>query len=409
MMPRLGVSVTEGTVSAWLKEVGDAVEVGEPICEVATDKVDTEIESTVAGLLTEQRYAVGDVVPVGEALAVVGEPGSAGEAPDEAAPDEAAPALAGPDPAPSSVAPAPAAVPQPREVGTPAVVRPAAFDHVAAVAALLRDRPVSSARVAAPVAATAAPPAAAPSLAPATGVPAGYDDVPHDVIEPSRVRQVIAEHMRRSRDTAAHMTTEVDVDLGRLTDLRAELNQRAGLGKLSYLPFVARAVCSALREHPDLNATFDTTRVLRWRSVNLGVAVDTPRGLMVPVVRRADELTLDALARAISELAEQARTGRLDPDHLRAGTFTLTNPGSVGAVAAPAIINQPQVAILGMPTIVRRPCVVRLAGGEEGIAVRPILRLALTFDHRWVDGADATRALVSVRDRLESWSADDYL
>jgi 2-oxoglutarate dehydrogenase E2 component (dihydrolipoamide succinyltransferase) len=421
LMPRLGVSVTEGTVSAWLKDVGDQVELGEVICEVATDKVDTEIESTVAGVLTEQRYAVGEVVLVGEPLAVVGDgaeaPAVAGPPASVAAP---APVLAasvtapglGPA-APPSSAPAPSATassePAPSAPGTPAVLRPGPFDHAAAAARLHEGRGRVS--QSAPEPASASPQASAvPGTAP-SALPAGYDDVPHDVAEPSRVRQVIAEHMSRSRRVAAHMTTEVDVDLGWVSQVRATLNQRTGRGqaKLSFLPFVARAACSALLEHPDLNATFETTRALRWKEVNLGIAVDTPRGLMVPVVRGAERLTVDPLAKAITELAEQARGGRIDPDLLRAGTFTLTNPGSVGAVSAPAIINQPQVAILGMPTIVRRPWVVRMGDGGEAIAVRPILRLALTFDHRWVDGADATRALVSIRDRLESWGADDYL
>ena len=217
--------------------------------------------------------------------------------------------------------------------------------------------------------------------------------------------------MVRSRRTAAHMTTEVDVDLGRLTDVRAALNtqrQAAGQAKLSFLPFIARATCAALLAHPDLNATFETERLLRWGEVNLGIAVDTPRGLMVPVVRGAERLTVEPLAQAIVDVAARVREGKAGPDDFRAGTFTISNPGSVGAVSAPAIINQPQVGILGMPTIVRRPWVVRLADGQETIAIRPIIRLALTFDHRAVDGADATRCLVDVRRRLEDWSVDDY-
>ncbi len=207
------------------------------------------------------------------------------------------------------------------------------------------------------------------------------------------------------------MTTEVDVDLGLLTDVRAALNaqrQQAGQGKLSFLPFIARAACAALGEHRDLNATFETERLLQWREVNLGIAVDTSRGLMVPVVRGAEQLTVESLGARIVEAAERVRDGRMEADDFRGGTFTISNPGSVGAVSAPAIINQPQVAILGMPTIVRRPWVVHLPDGQETIAIRPIVRLALTFDHRAVDGADATRCLVDVRRRLESWGVDDY-
>jgi 2-oxoglutarate dehydrogenase E2 component (dihydrolipoamide succinyltransferase) len=193
--------------------------------------------------------------------------------------------------------------------------------------------------------------------------------------------------------------------------VRSALNaqrQQAGQAKLSFLPFIARAACAALLDHPDLNATFETERLLRWGEVNLGIAVDTPRGLMVPVVRGAEKLTVEPLAQAIVDVAARVRDGKADPDDFRAGTFTLSNPGSVGAVSAPAIINQPQVGILGMPTIVRRPWVVTLPDGQETIAIRPIIRLALTFDHRAVDGADATRCLVDVRRRLEAWNVDDY-
>ena len=442
-LPHLGVSVTEATVSTWLKQVGDPVEVGEPLCEVSTDKVDTEIESTVAGVLAEQRYAEGDTVPVGEALAVVT---ADGKAPAAAPATPATPATPAPQAAPVATS-APVAT----EPGRPATVGTGPFDHEAAVARVLAgavrtDRPASSPaarRLAAelgvdlagvtgtgggghvtradvqrratdwpespqpPVREQQAP--AAPE--PVPEFPPGYEDVPFEAVPTSRIRRVTAEHMVRSRRTAAHMTTEVDVDLGRLTDVRATLNaqrQQAGQSKLSFLPFIARATCAALLDHRDLNATFETERLLRWGEVNLGIAVDTPRGLMVPVVRGAEKLTVEPLAQAIVDVAARVRDGKPGPDDFRAGTFTISNPGSVGAVSAPAIINQPQVGILGMPAIVRRPWVVRLADGQETIAIRPIIRLALTFDHRAVDGADATRCLVDVRRRLEDWSVDDY-
>jgi len=457
LMPRLGVSVTEGTVLSWLKSVGDPVELGEPICEVATDKVDTEIESTVAGVLAEQRYAETEVVPVGEPLAVVTTDGAVAAVVPTATPTADPAAAPTPTPTPIQVAPELATEP-----GAPAVLTPGPFDHDAAVRRLHAGIARSGRQAASPAArrlaadlgvdvasvtgtgggghvtradvqrratdwpesphpATAPRPAAAPPAAPAPPtqppsaspgeLPAGYEDVPYDAVPTSRIRRVTAEHMTRSRHTAAHMTTEVDVDLGLLTDVRAALNaqrQRAGQGKLSFLPFIARAACAALLEHRDLNATFETERLLRWGEVNLGIAVDTPRGLMVPVVRGAEQLTVESLATRIVEVAERVRDGRMEADDFRAGTFTISNPGSVGAVSAPAIINQPQVAILGMPTIVRRPWVVLLPDGQETIAIRPILRLALTFDHRAVDGADATRCLVDVRRRLEAWGVDDY-
>jgi 2-oxoglutarate dehydrogenase E2 component (dihydrolipoamide succinyltransferase) len=257
----------------------------------------------------------------------------------------------------------------------------------------------------------------APSPAPAgpalgaDGLPRGYEGVPHEVVKTSRVRQAIAEHMSRSRQTAAHMTTEVDVDLSRVVRARAELNEArlaAGEAKLSYLPLIARATCVALGEHPDLNATFLGERMIRWQAVNLGVAVDTPEGLLVPVVPGCERLTAPAIGDAIGDLAERARTRKLVPDDLAGGTFTLSNPGSVGAVSAPAIINQPQVAILGVPTIQRRPWVVSDELGEESIAIRPILRLAVTFDHRAIDGAGATRFAVAVKERLEAWGPEAY-
>jgi 2-oxoglutarate dehydrogenase E2 component (dihydrolipoamide succinyltransferase) len=245
----------------------------------------------------------------------------------------------------------------------------------------------------------------------AASLPAGYEHVPHEVVVPTRIRRATAEHMIRSRQTAAHMTTEVDVDMQRVADVRAAVNAgraKAGRGKLSYLPFITRAAVAALRDHPDLNATFELERNLRWREVNVGIAVDTPHGLLVPVIRRADTLTVEAIGERIVDLAARARDRKLTADDLRAGTFTISNPGSVGAVSAPAIINQPQVAILGLPKIVRKPWVVTLPDGQETIAIRPILRLALTFDHRAVDGADATRALVQIGEHLERWDAQAY-
>lgn len=453
MMPRLGVSVTEGTLSTWLKSIGDSVEVGEPICEVSTDKVDTEIESTVAGILAEQRYAEGDTIPVGEPLAVVTPDGRLSSTPSTPEPvasaAEASVAPPGPVPTPASTVP-----------GAPAVLVTGPFDHVAAVARLHAGIARSGRRAASPAARHLAtelgvdldgvtgtggaghvtradvqkratdwpespnPPAKAAPVVPtvtaqgptpaspaAGALPVGYEDVPYDEVPTSRIRRVTAEHMSRSRRTAAHMTTEVDVDLGRLTEVRSTLNARRleeGQSKLSFLPFIARAACAALLQHRDLNATFETERLLRWGEVNLGIAVDTPRGLMVPVVRSAETLTVESLASSIVAAAERVRSGRMEADDFRAGTFTISNPGSVGAVSAPAIINQPQVAILGMPTIVRRPWVVRLSDGQETIAIRPIVRLALTFDHRAVDGAEATRCLVDIGRRLETWGADDY-
>jgi 2-oxoglutarate dehydrogenase E2 component (dihydrolipoamide succinyltransferase) len=282
------------------------------------------------------------------------------------------------------------------------------------VAGRIRKRDVLSsierAAVPPPVA-DGAPPALSPPPTAATGVPAGYEDVPHELVPTSRIRKLTAEHMIRSRQTAAHMTTEVEVDMEHVEAVRAAINAQrlaAGARKLSYLPFIARAAVAALREFPNLNATFELERYIRWREINLGIAVDTPQGLLVPVIRRCEELTLDGLGDRISDVAERARAKQLTADDYRAGTFTISNPGSVGAVSAMAIINQPQVAILGIPAIVRRPWVVPLPGGGESIAIRPILKLAITFDHRAIDGAEATRCAVLMKRCLESWDEQAY-
>jgi len=490
--PQMGVSVTEGTVTVWHKQEGEEVAVDDVVCEVSTDKVDTEVLSPADGVLSQIVAPAGTTVDVGAPLALVAAVGAAvpaaGAAPAAAAPPAAMAAVAATngsgdsatavlDPplptidittTPSAVdyaAEAAAAVPADApgilsspvarrlaaehgidvsalagsgrrgrvnkadvlaaiESGTaaaaqagPATANGAAAPATAAAPAALAEQaaaspeqPTASAAAAAP----APPPPAAPPIRPeAAGgdLPRGYEDVRHEVVATSPVRRAIAEHMHRSRQTAAHMTTEVEVDMHRVAWVRAELNAarlRDGRAKLSYLPFVARAACSMLHEFPDLNATFEGERLIRWREVNLGIAVDTDRGLMAPVIRGCDELTVGAIAARIADLAARARARSLTADDLRAGTFTLSNPGSVGAVSAHAIINQPQVAILGTPAIVKRPTVITGPDGDDLIAVRPIMLLALTFDHRAVDGADATRAAVSVKQRLERWDAAAY-
>jgi pyruvate/2-oxoglutarate dehydrogenase complex dihydrolipoamide acyltransferase (E2) component len=262
---------------------------------------------------------------------------------------------------------------------------------------------------------TASSPAAPPGNAgqPPSGaeLPTGYTDVPFEVVPTSRQRRMIAEHMVRSRQTAAHMTTEAEVDMTLPGLAREALNAtRAGTesARISYLALIAKAMCAALLEFPDLNATFQTERLIRWREVNLGVAVDTEQGLIVPVIRGCERLTAPEIADAIAGLAARARSRRLTAQDTRGGTFTVSNPGSVGAFSAMAIINQPQVGILGTPAIVRRPAVVLDGHGQESIGIRPLMLLALTFDHRAVDGAYATRCVVRVKELLESWDAASY-
>jgi pyruvate dehydrogenase E2 component (dihydrolipoamide acetyltransferase) len=476
-MPHMGVSVEEGTVIEWHVSVGDAVEADQLICEIATDKVDTEVLAPVAGVVTSILALADETVAVGAPLCELDGDGGGGgasvateaDSPDatprgdgEAGASTIGSGASGGVSGESTSASTPSSGAAGSGAGTVDLTAGAseraaggrdqhgAFDpHAAAdaVTSLPADGPLASPlarRIAADrgvelgavagtgrhgrirkadviAAAEAGPspagPAArrrapAPSAAPAEqGIPAGYENVPHEVVPTTRVRQAIAEHMIRSRQTAAHMTTETDVDLSAVIRARTALNKArlaAGDAKLSFLPFIARATCATLAEYPDLNATFRGEQTIRWGQVNLGIAVDTPAGLLVPVIPDAGSLTAPAIGAAIADLAARARDRKLVPDDLAAGTFTISNPGSVGAVSAPAIINQPQVAILGIPTIQRRPWVVTGPDGEEMIAIRSILRLAVTFDHRAIDGADATRFAVAVKDRLESWATEAY-
>jgi pyruvate dehydrogenase E2 component (dihydrolipoamide acetyltransferase) len=441
-MPHMGVSIEEGTITVWQVAVGDAVAEGDVLCEIATDKVDMEVESPAAGIVTAIFAEADAVVPVGEAICELdGDGTGGGEGGASADAGEGSPGAFGGVPGD----PSPASAPSSGDRASGGLDEHGAFDPVTAadaVTSLQKDQPLASPiakriaskrgvdlnlvtgtgkrgriRKADVLAAAEAGPSptfaspAASAAAPAQGIPAGYEAVPHEIVPTSRVRQAIAEHMIRSRQTAAHMTTETDVDLSAVIRARTALNAArlaSGEAKLSFLPFIARATCAALGEYPDMNATFQGTQTIRWGQVNLGIAVDTEAGLLVPVIPDAGSLTAPAIGAAIADLAARARDRKLVPDDLAGGTFTISNPGSVGAVSAPAIINQPQVAILGVPTIQRRPWVVTGPDGEEMIAIRSILRLAVTFDHRAVDGADATRFAVAVKSHLESWSTEAY-
>jgi pyruvate dehydrogenase E2 component (dihydrolipoyllysine-residue acetyltransferase) len=398
-MPHLGVSVTEGTVVAWHKQPGDEVKAGDPVCDIATDKVDTEVVAPADGVLARVIAQVGDTVEVGAPLAELSlEAGAAAAEPAAAEPRRF-------DPVTAAEAAVARAGGHGGGISSP-VARRIAETHGIDIAAVsgsgLRGR-VRKADV------LAAVEAGVPDARPvAQGeLPLGYDDVPHELVVPSRQRKLIAEHMVRSRQTAAHMTTEAEVDMSAVARARDELNGR-GETKVSYLAMIARATCAVLREFPSLNSTFEMERHIVWGEVNMGIAVDTDAGLLVPVVRRCDQLTAPQIANAIADLAERARTRKLTPDHMRAGTFTISNPGSLGGVSAMAIINQPQVAILGTPAIVRRPVVVTDEHGGETIGIRPIMTLALTYDHRAVDGGEATRCVVRLKQLLESWDTASY-
>ncbi|HEV7869996.1 MAG TPA: 2-oxoglutarate dehydrogenase, E2 component, dihydrolipoamide succinyltransferase [Modestobacter sp.] len=451
-MPALGESVTEGTVTRWLKAVGDEVTVDEPLLEVSTDKVDTEIPAPVSGTLLSISVNEDETVEVGAELAVIGTAGGAAAAPaaPAAAPEpKPAPASVGSEndysspppsaettaaakpaaqaPAPSAPAPsAPASAPSapaaeaPAGDGggayvTPLVRRLAAEQGVdltkvegTGVGGRIRKQDVQAAAEKAkqPAPAAAASSAAASSRTPS---PAATPDsaLRGRTEKMSRLRTVIAKRMVESLEISAQLTTVVEADVTRIANLRNQVKNdfaaREGV-KLSFLPFFAKAAVEALKAHPSVNSSVDMEAgtVTYHDAENLGIAVDTERGLLVPVIQGAGDLSLAGIARKIADLAERTRSNKVTPDELGGGTFTLTNTGSRGALFDTPIINQPQVAILGVGSVVKRPVVVQDPELGEVIAVRSMVYLALTYDHRIVDGADAARFLTTVRERLEA-------
>ena len=422
-LPALGESVTEGTVTRWLKEVGEQVEVDEPLVEVSTDKVDTEIPSPVAGTLLEIRIPEDEEAEVGQVLAIIGD-SSAAAAP--AAPAAPAPAAAAPAPATPAAPAAPASAPD-----TPATPAAPAADGEAYVTPLVRklakDNGIDLSTVkgtgvggrirkqdvqAAIAAKGSTAPAPAASAAPAAdGAPKAahtFEVSPKrgTVEKTARIRQVIAKRMRESLDISTQLTQVTEVDMTRVAQLRAKAKDgflaREG-AKLTFLPFFAQAVTEALQQHPALNAsmTEDLKQITYPDSENIAIAVDTPKGLLVPVIRNASDLGIAGLAKAIADLGGRARTGDIAPEELAGSTFTITNIGSFGALFDTPIINQPNVAILGTGSIVKRPMVVKDVDGNDSIAIRSMCYLSLTYDHRVVDGADAGRFLYTLKTRLE--------
>ncbi len=423
-MPALGESVTEGTVTRWLKAEGDTVAVDEPLLEVSTDKVDTEIPSPVAGTLQKIVVGVDQVVPVGAELAIIADGATSKPstpAPVVAAPVVAAPVVAAPVVAPAVVAPvvvAPVLTP-PAQVKesvqtdnayvTPIVRKLASelgvnLSQVTGTGVGGRIRKEDIEALAKPVA-TSAPATQAPTAAPArTQAPVATSPLRGQTVTMSRLRKVIAARMVESLHISAQLTTVVEVDVTKIARLRdqAKSNFEAREGvKLSFLPFFTVAVCEALKQHPVVNSSVEGDQITYHSAEHLGIAVDTERGLLVPVIRDAGDLNMGGFARKIADLAARTRDNKVTPDELGGGTFTLTNTGSRGALFDTPIINQPQVAILGLGSIVKRPMVVKGADGGETIAIRSMVYLALSYDHRVVDGADAARFLVTLKDRLE--------
>jgi pyruvate dehydrogenase E2 component (dihydrolipoamide acetyltransferase) len=460
-MPALGESVTEGTVTRWLKAVGDEVSADEPLLEVSTDKVDTEIPSPVSGTLLSIAVQEDETVEVGAALAVIGSGSGGGQAPaapqqaqQQAAPQPeeetptAKPATdtpggdygssgslpsTSPTEAPSPAQAVAPQAPAPSSGGssgsasgdggaqyvTPLVRRLAADQGVdlstvkgTGVGGRIRKQDVLAA-------AERSAPAAAPSSTPASAsAPAGRSTTPSPAARPDtslrgrtekmpRLRKVIAQRMVESLAISAQLTTVVEADVTRIANLRnrakRDFEAREGV-KLSFLPFFAKAAVEALKSYPSVNSSVDMEAgtVTYHDSENLGIAVDTERGLLVPVIHGAGDLNIGGLARNIADLADRTRNNKVSPDELGGGTFTLTNTGSRGALFDTPIINQPQVAILGTGSVVKRPVVVTDPDLGEVIAIRSMVYLALTYDHRIVDGADAARFLTAVRERLEA-------
>jgi pyruvate dehydrogenase E2 component (dihydrolipoamide acetyltransferase) len=486
-LPALGESVTEGTVTRWLKQEGDTVQADEPLLEISTDKVDTEIPAPASGTLLQIKVREDETVEVGAELAVIAPAGAAAAgapaeqppaeqapaaeaaaapstpaaapsaAPPEqapaaesraAAPPEAPPSPAPPPPAAPAPAPAPSAAPAPAPAAgagpeappapappdgrpaeapadvsayvTPLVRRLAAENDIdlsqirgTGVGGRIRKQDVLDAAKARAAEQPPAAPAAAPAAAPPTGQPqptgAPAKPLPQMRIhtEPmSRLRKIIATRMVESLHVSGQLTTVIEVDvsrIGRLRDrVKADFEAREGV-RLSFLPFFAKATVEGLRQHPKLNASVDIDKgeIIYHDTENLGIAVDTERGLVVPVIHDAGDLSLAGLARRIADIAARTRQNKITPDELFGGTFTLTNTGSRGALFDTPIINQPQVGILCTGAVIKRPVVIDDPELGETIAIRSMAYLALTYDHRLVDGADAARFLVTVKQRLE--------
>jgi pyruvate dehydrogenase E2 component (dihydrolipoamide acetyltransferase) len=472
VMPQMGVSVSEGTITKWIKQQGEEVQADEPLLEISTDKVDTEVPSPGSGILQEILVQEGETVDVGTKLAVIGSGAAAPapaeqEAPPQPATQEAADASAAaaeaatdvptPETPPDQAAPAPEAPAAPTPStddgraanGAPTFVSPVvariAAEHgvdpnqvqgsgrggrvtkkdilnfigSGAEAQPQAEPQPQPAPQAAAVEAPPAPaeptpaPAAQPALQPAAA-PAPVEAGLGEQVEPmTAMRRGIAEHMRRSLDTTAHVTSAIEVDMSRVVALRERLKpefQKSYGVNPTYLIFVARAVTETLREYPWINGEIRGDQIVTRNSVNLGFAVELAdgKGLIVPVVKNAEGLNLLGMARAVTDIAERARNKQLTPDEVQGGTFTITNPGGYGTFHGTPIISQPQSAILGTYALVKRPWVVQDEHGKDVIAVRPIMNLTLTYDHRLVDGALAGRFLQALRQKLESWGETDY-
>jgi 2-oxoglutarate dehydrogenase E2 component (dihydrolipoamide succinyltransferase) len=464
VMPQMGESIAEGTITKWLKKVGDRVERDEPLFEISTDKVDAEIPSPAAGTLTEIKFNEGETVEVNKVVAILDGDSSAAaaspEAPsktqqetvpkattEETPKPPASPVEQKAQPAPkeepakkpqvATPSPAPVEKPQPpqaepstttdtaasaeelRRTKSSPLVRKIAEEHGVDITKLegtgLSGRVTKNDILS--FIESGAPPAAAPALRPeaaAVAQPTTQEPVAPpppkplagDRVEPmSVIRKKIAEHMILSRRTSAHVTTVYEIDMTRIAKLRDQhresFQERTGT-KLTFMPFIFQAVNSALRKFPIFNAQVSSDQIIYKQDINLGMAVALDWGLIVPVIKRADDLSLSGLARAANDLADRARTKQLKPDEVAGGTFTITNPGVFGGLFGTPIINQPQLAILGVGKIEKRPKVLTTIDGDDVIGIRWMAYFALSFDHRVIDGADAEKFLAYIKEQLEA-------
>ncbi|HEX9633526.1 MAG TPA: 2-oxoglutarate dehydrogenase, E2 component, dihydrolipoamide succinyltransferase [Gemmatimonadales bacterium] len=436
IMPQMGESIAEGTVSRWLKKVGEAVKRDEPILEISTDKVDAEIPAPAAGVLVEIKVGEGTTVEVQTVIAVIEtDAGAAAAAPPAEKPAPAKPAAPAPEkpaPAVSAAASPPSAPRAARETATgeesaeerlrarsTPLVRKIAAEHDVDLAGIpgtgYAGRVTKQDILTYIETGKRAPAGSAPSApsAPTAGAGKG-GEVAHPVVEPwpgdrvepmSKIRKLTADHMIVSRRTSAHVTSFYEVDFTHIGRLRAakKADYQARGANLTYLGFIVKVIADNLRRHPGVNASVSGDAIIYRKPINIGIAVALDWGLIVPVLKNVDELSLFGIARGMADLADRARSKRLSPDEVQKGTFTITNPGVFGSYVGVPIINQPQVAILGVGAIEKRPRVLTLDDGQDVIAIRTMGMLSMSYDHRIVDGADADRFMADVKRDLEQF------
>jgi len=427
VMPQMGESIFEGTITKWLKKVGDSVARDEPLFEISTDKVDAEIPSPAAGVLTDIKVPEGSTVEINTIVAVIGgSPGAAAPVRTPTAPKAAEKkAVSAPPP---SAAPTPAATAQPaaattgeRQRSSPLVRRIAKENNLdlsqipgtGAGGRITKEDALAyvDQRGKAPVAATTASQAAAPvSAVPSIAASAPQEvSVPGELVPLSKMRSIIAQRMVESKHTSAHVHSVFKIDMTRIVRIRerekSKYEQRNGV-KLTYMPFITSAVVSCLRKMPIVNASMEGNAVRYHKHINIGVAVALDWGLIVPVIKNAEERSFLGIARAIADLASRARGKKLKPEEVAEGTFTITNPGIFGEQFGTPVINQPETAILGVGGLFKEPTVITDTDGNDSIAVRHIMRLTLGFDHRIIDGADAGKFMAELKKALENWDGD---